>query len=252
MNYGGEAADQVVRYSLDGLDHGLRLSGAMAKNLAIFIAAVLKDQKKSYGKTRMMRMLKENRPLKFFTVSGEKMREFNREAKRHGLLYVGIRDRKNPEHCEIMVFADDAAKVNRIMDRMGLDYLKSESGQAIHKDAEEHEVAVSGRTETVEMPEGEVRFEISDFEEDFNFGETDAGQENFTQAKEAEEKNPSKPSSHSSGISIRREEGTEKPSVREELKAIRREKEAQRAAKKDQSQIPQKKKQKRKKSVMQK
>ena len=86
MNYGGEAADQVVRYSLDGLDHGLRLSGAMAKNLAIFIAAVLKDQKKSYGKTRMMRMLKENRPLKFFTVSGEKMREFNREAKRHGLL----------------------------------------------------------------------------------------------------------------------------------------------------------------------
>ena len=33
------------------------------------------------------------------------MREFNREAKRHGLLYVGIRDRKNPEHCEIMVFA---------------------------------------------------------------------------------------------------------------------------------------------------
>ena len=255
MNYGGEAADQVVRYSLDGLDHGLRLSGAMAKNLAIFIAAVLKDQKKSYGKTRMMRMLKENRPLKFFTVSGEKMREFNREAKRHGLLYVGIRDRKNPEHCEIMVFADDAAKVNRIMDRMGLDYLKSESGQAVHKDAEENEAVVSGRTETVEMPEGEVRFEISDFEEDFNFGDTDAGQENFTKAKEAEEKNPSKPSSHSSGISIRQGEGTEKPSVREELKEIRREKEAQRAAKKDQGQISHQKKQKQqkhKKNVMQK
>ncbi len=252
MNYGGEAADQVVRYSLDGLDHGLRLSGAMAKNLAIFIAAVLKDQKKSYGKTRMMRMLKENRPLKFFTVSGEKMREFNREAKRHGLLYVGIRDRKNPEHCEIMVFADDAAKVNRIMDRMGLDYLESESGQAVHKDAEENETVVSGRTETVEMPEGEVRFEISNFEEDFNFGETDAGQENFTQAKEAEEKNPSKSSSHSSGISIRREEGIERPSVREELQEIRREKEAQRASKKERSQIPKEKKQKRKKNVMQK
>ena len=99
MNYGGEAADQVIRYSLDGLEHGLRLSGAMAKNLAIFIAAVLKDQKRSYGKTRMLRMIKENRPLKFFTVSGKKMQEFNREAKRHGLLYVGIRDRKKPEHC---------------------------------------------------------------------------------------------------------------------------------------------------------
>ncbi len=243
MNYGGEAADQVVRYSLDGLDHGLRLSGAMAKNLAIFIAAVLKDQKKSYGKTRMMRMLKENRPLKFFTVPREKMREFNQEAKRHGLLYVGIRDRKDPEHCEVMVFADDAAKVNRIMDRMGLDYLKSESGQAVHKDAEEKTAETPGRTETVEMPEGEVCFEISDFEEDFNFSGADMGQENFTQAKEAEEKNPSRPSSHSSGISARREEETEKPSVREELKEIRREKEMQRAAKKERSRTQQKKKQ---------
>ena len=150
-----------------------------------------------------------------------------------------------------MVFADDAAKVNRIMDRMGLDYLKSESGQAVHKDTEEKEAEVPGRTETVEMPEGEVRFEISDFEEDFNFGDADAGHENFTQAKEAEDGNPSKPSSHSSDISIRREKKAEKPSVREELKEIRREKEIQRAAKKERSQIPQKK-QKHKKNHLQK
>ena len=44
MNYGGDAADQIVRYSLDGVDHGLRLSGTLAKHLAVFVAAVLKDQ----------------------------------------------------------------------------------------------------------------------------------------------------------------------------------------------------------------
>ena len=48
MNLGGEAADQVVRYSIEGLDHGLRLSGTMAKNLAVFFAAVLKSNKKSW------------------------------------------------------------------------------------------------------------------------------------------------------------------------------------------------------------
>lgn len=143
------------------------------------------------------------------------------------------------------------------MDRMGLDYLKSESGQAIHKDAEtkEKEAEVSGRMETVKMPEGEVSFEISDFEDDFNFGDMDAGQENFTQAEKAAEKNPSKPSSHSSDISIKGERETEKPSVREELKEICREKEAQRKAKKDRGKTSQKKKQrhkKRKKSVLQK
>ena len=50
MNYGGDAADQIVRYSLDGVDHGLRLSGTLAKHLAVFVAAVLKDQKKTRGK----------------------------------------------------------------------------------------------------------------------------------------------------------------------------------------------------------
>ena len=58
MNYGVDAADQIVRYSLDGVDHGLRLSGTLAKHLAVFVAAVLKDQKKTRGKTRMVRMLK--------------------------------------------------------------------------------------------------------------------------------------------------------------------------------------------------
>ena len=116
MNYGGDAADQIVRYSLDGVDHGLRLSGTLAKHLAVFVAAVLKDQKKTRGKTRMVRMLKENKPLKFFTVPSDRLREFCSEGRKRGLLYVIIQDKKNPEMSEVMVFADDAAKVNRVMD----------------------------------------------------------------------------------------------------------------------------------------
>ena len=34
MNFGGDAADQVVRYSLEGIDYSLRLSGTLAKYLA--------------------------------------------------------------------------------------------------------------------------------------------------------------------------------------------------------------------------
>ncbi len=43
MNYGGDAADQIVRYSLEGIDYSLRLSGTLAKTLAVFFAAGLKD-----------------------------------------------------------------------------------------------------------------------------------------------------------------------------------------------------------------
>lgn len=246
MNFGGEAADQVVRYSLEGIDHGLRLSGTMAKNLAVFLAAVMRNNQKSYGKISMSRMLRENRPLKFFTIPSNRIHEFAKEGKKRGLSYVVIRDRKNPKLCELMVFADDAAKVNRVMDQMSLDFLRSENGEAVQetvREAEgirpagksqeaenafrsEQEFAV--RTETVETPEGEIQFELSDLEDDFNVGELpgmdEMEPENFTQAREG--KSLSEPFSRGRDISTERGERNKKPSVRKELDQIKKEKEA--------------------------
>ncbi len=61
MNYGAEPADQVVRYSLEGMEYSLKITGNVAKHVAVFIAAALKDQKKTRGKTRLTRMLKERK-----------------------------------------------------------------------------------------------------------------------------------------------------------------------------------------------
>ena len=91
MNYGSEPADQVVRYTLEGAEVALKLSGLAAKNFAVFAYAVLKDQKKTKGKTRLVRMLKEQRPLKFFTVPSGQMREFAQEAKKRGLMFLPSR-----------------------------------------------------------------------------------------------------------------------------------------------------------------
>ena len=146
MNYGGDAADQIVRYSMEGMEHTLRISGSIAKNLAVLIVAVMKDQKKTRGKTNLLRMLKEQRAMKFFTIPHDRLREFAGEAKSRGLLYVVIRDKKNPLFPEIMVFADDAAKVNRVLDKMNLDFVKSEAEEAV--------------VEQEEIPSSEVYGEI--------------------------------------------------------------------------------------------
>ena len=234
MNYGGDAADQIVRYSLDGVDHGLRLSGTLAKHLAVFVAAVLKDQKKTRGRTRMVRMLKENKPLKFFTVPSDRLREFCSEGRKRGLLYVIIRDKKNPEMSEVMVFADDAAKVNRVMDKMNLDFVRSEVGEAVHEVTEGMEAPETEAVqETVQMPEGEVQFEISDLDEAFQVGDMESSEpENFIPVQEEGEENLSGFSLHSRNISTGQENGTdgakpreqERPSVRRELENIKREK----------------------------
>ena len=57
MNYGSEPADQVVRYSLEGAEFALRISGIAAKNFFIFAQAVLHDSKKTHGKTHLIRLL---------------------------------------------------------------------------------------------------------------------------------------------------------------------------------------------------
>ena len=103
MNYGSEPADQVVRYSLEGAEFALRISGTAAKNFFIFAQAVLHDSKKTHGKTHLIRLLKEQKPLKFFTVDKDRMHDFARAAKAHGLLFCPIRDKMDPDHIEIAI-----------------------------------------------------------------------------------------------------------------------------------------------------
>lgn len=139
MNYGAEPADQVVRYSLEGTEVALRLSGSAAITFAKFVAAVLQDQKKTHGKTRLVRLLREGKPLKFFSVEKDRMREFAHEAKMHGLLFVPMRDKTDPDHIEIAILADDASKVNRIFDRLQLDVVDTGMAEAVDEVAQDME-----------------------------------------------------------------------------------------------------------------
>ena len=46
MNTSGDAAESIVRMSLQGLEVAVRLSGSGAKNVAALMIAILKDQQK--------------------------------------------------------------------------------------------------------------------------------------------------------------------------------------------------------------
>lgn len=121
MNNGAEAADQVVNMSLKGIEMLAKISGAGAKNLATYLYAVLKDQKKTKGKTRLEGLLRSGKELKVFAVRNDDLQKFTQEAKRYGVLYCALRDKKNVDGvCDIMVRAEDASKINRIVERFKL------------------------------------------------------------------------------------------------------------------------------------
>ena len=191
-------------------------------------------------------MLKEQRPFKFFNVPTTHMKQFVKEAKEHGILYVPIRNKQKTSHIEVVVFADDASKVQRIYDNLGLDFVKAQAGEATIASVQEQEKQVPAapapdKTETVKTEQGEVEFEVGGFEDDFNIGPTqqDAA-ENFTSGREKEsnppavEKSPSAPSSpskSSSPGSINPKEPEHKPSVKQQLQEIRQEQAEKKASK---------------------
>ena len=90
MYNSGDAAEQVVRMSLEGAEFALKITGSAAKNLAAALYTVLKDQKKTKGKARIEAMLREKRPLKVYTIKKEDCPEFARQAKGYGILYAPI------------------------------------------------------------------------------------------------------------------------------------------------------------------
>ena len=55
MSYSGDAAEQVVRMSLETGEVAVRLAGSGAKQLAILLYAILREQKKTAGKARLSR-----------------------------------------------------------------------------------------------------------------------------------------------------------------------------------------------------
>lgn len=123
MINGGDAAEQVIRLSLDGVEVVARISGEAAKNIAVLLAAVLKEEHKIKGKARLTNMIKSGKELKVFAIQNQDLKKFSKEAKRYGVLYCALKDKENNASSaavDIIARAEDAAKIQRIMERFNL------------------------------------------------------------------------------------------------------------------------------------
>lgn len=123
MNTSGDAAEQVVRLSLEGFEVAAKITGSGAKNVAALLYAIMKDKQKTAGKTNLTNMLKSGKELNVFSVRNDEFKKFAEEAKRYGVLYSALINRKtkaNDGIIDIMVRSEDAAKINRIVERFKL------------------------------------------------------------------------------------------------------------------------------------
>ena len=123
MNPGGDAAEQIVRLSLEGVEVAAKISGNGAKNIGLLLYATLKQEQRTKGKARLTSMLKSGKELKVFTIRQEDLKKFSQEAKRYGVLYCVLKDKNNPDpkaSVDVIARADDASKIQRITERFRL------------------------------------------------------------------------------------------------------------------------------------
>ena len=123
MNSSSEAADAVIRMYLQGIEMTAKITGVGAKNFAVALYAYANSKHKTKGKIRLDNLLKSGKELKVFPVKKSDLEKFTKEAKRYGILYAVIVDKKNKNPdglVDIMVKAEDAGKINRIVDRFKL------------------------------------------------------------------------------------------------------------------------------------
>ena len=119
MNTSGEAADQVVRMSLEVGEAALKISGTGAKHLAVMLYAVLKEKKKTKGRARLETLVKSGRPLTVFSVKESDLKQFVQEAKRYGVLYCAVRNPRESSDglVDVIVKEEDAPRINHIVGR---------------------------------------------------------------------------------------------------------------------------------------
>lgn len=207
----GEAAESIVRMSLQGTEVALKITGEAAKNIAALMYAIYRGRKQTKGKTKLEKMLKSGEPLKIFSVRKDELKFFRKVAKRYGILYALLIDKHNLDSdgmVDIVVPASAAARFNRLINRYKFSTVKEESniehdeGSPYKKDRRKKK---NEKSKEKEFTDGQI---IEDL-----FSE-DNGKNNSK--KNVQSKDFLK---NNKNLEI----GTEKPSVRENLKNIKNE-----------------------------
>lgn len=238
MNNSGDAAEQVIRLSLEGTEVALKLTGSAAKNIAAAIYAVLKnrDKNKVRGRQRLAAMLKSGKELKVFTVSEEHLKQFALEAKRYGVVYCALRGKNQSADgmVDVMVRAEDASKINRIVERFKLAAvdaasIKSEIQQSREERAGSDKAASPAAPEQAQPEKSEEDRLLDDMlgapvqKEEPAPGNPSAARTEKTPPSALISEKPSRPAEGAA------KKAGDRPSVREELREIqaqRRQKDA--------------------------
>ena len=143
MNTSADAADHVVRMSLNGAEFALKVTGKgsieAAKLLTKAIIAASKETNKTKGAIRLNNLIRSGRKLDIARIPDADLKQFCTDAKHYGILYTVLKNKNSKDGVtEIMFKSDDREKFNMIFSKLGKDpaYM-AQVKEELTKEAEE-------------------------------------------------------------------------------------------------------------------
>ena len=115
----GDAADEMVRMVLNGTEVAIKLTGSAAKNLAALLVAWSKNEKKVYGKTTMMKLLKSGEPLQVLSMTKEQYSKFKGMAKKKVLYAPFLNKKRGDNKLDVVISEKSLPMVNHILKKIG-------------------------------------------------------------------------------------------------------------------------------------
>ena len=143
MNTGGESAELLMKMMLNGSEVLIRLTGSGAKNVAVLLYSVLREQNKTKGAERLSNMLRSGKKLRVYTFQDKDLQKFKEVAKQYGILYTVLKDKDHTGGVfDVLVRAEDEHKLARVIERFEFTHVDTASLRAeILKEKEERAAA---------------------------------------------------------------------------------------------------------------
>lgn len=119
MDVSAEAADVVVRESIQATEAAAKLALEGMKNVAALLLAIAKQDMKVVGKTTAKRLARDSAPAVVIPIRAEDRAEFQKMAKAYGVLYFMVQKRSDDRGMINVVSNQNyAAQLNAIMEQM--------------------------------------------------------------------------------------------------------------------------------------
>lgn len=243
MSTSSDSAEEMVRLSLEGFEVVAKLTGSMAKEMAVMLYAMSKERNEHQaGKIRLNKMLKSKGNFKIFSINKENLEDFKKGAKKYKIPYsaIYVKGNKNKNGIiDIVVKEDDAVLVNRIVENYNLVTVNQSKLDEVLEKAEKENPTLTPKEKTEIQKEVQEKNTSEDLLNKL-MKKTNNKEENENESPSnipATEKEV--PLENLSKASEKTEETKkeEKPSIREKLDTIKKQNEEKQKAKEETKEI---------------